>query len=475
MRRILAKCLRFAACLVLAAVPALAQGRGQPVVTTAVISADGSVLAVSGSNFGSNPLVSLGGYVLGGVGVNPQGTALSALMPALAPGSYQLVVTAGGNRSAAFEITVGAQGAAGATGAQGPAGADGADGADGAPGATGPQGPPGATGPTGAQGAAGPTGAQGPQGIPGVQGATGEQGATGPQGPAGAAGPLTGLTCLVNQVPKWDGEAWACGGTQGVGFSPVFPDTSNNTVLLEIDGVFQGNVVITGGPGFQIERIPGFLPDGRHSDSPGLNVEFPLIFEYAGDDAPALQQFHDSDPAVEGNRAASVVVKALSGMEVFRWNIFELRLTHIEPASEGRKRYTLEVQAPPDNIVWVQSGTGDFPVQSSNNLATDTRIEVEGIQLGPYPVVEVDTTNRTVTLTFDYIEGGESWGWAYTTAQGLDHNRNMSIIQETNGMETSRTNYYEVFPILFQHVTGFGQPEKVKLRLVIAYGWAELG
>jgi hypothetical protein len=36
-------------------------------------------------------------------------------------------------------------------------------------------------------------------------------------------------------------------------------------------------------------------------------------------------------------------------------NIFELRLIDVEPASEGRKRDTLEVQAPPDNIVWVQN------------------------------------------------------------------------------------------------------------------------
>jgi hypothetical protein len=51
----------------------------------------------------------------------------------------------------------------------------------------------------------------------------------------------------------------------------------------------------------------------------------------------------------------------------------------------------------------------------------------------------------------------------------------MSIIQEAGGVEVSRTNYFECFPLSFQHVTGFGQPEKVKLRLVVAYGFSELG
>jgi hypothetical protein len=444
---------RWALVAVCAAVLSAASVRAQnsfPVVTAVIISADGSTLYATGYNFASTSSVTLGSSALGGIQVNTAGTALSALMPALSPGSYQLVVTTRGNKSAAFEITVGAQGPQGEPG---------------------PPGEPGADGAAGAAGAAGATGAQGPQGIQGPAGATG---ATGPQGPAGVAGPLTGLTCLVNQVPKWDGTGWACGGIQGVGFAPVFPDTFNNTVLLEIEGFFnQEEVVMTGGPGFQIERIPGFLPDGRHSDSPGLNVEFPLVFEYAGNQAHALQDFHDD---TTGNtRAASVIVRNLADMEVMRWNIFELRLTHIEPASEGRKRYTLEVQAPPDNIVWVQNAGSNFPTQSSNNLATDTRIEIDGVSVGPYPVVEVDTANRTITLTFDYIEAGEVWAWPYSTAIGLDHKRNVSIIQEVNGMETSRTNYFECFPIVFQHVTGFGQPEKVKIKLVVAYGYSELG
>lgn len=338
----------------------------------------------------------------------------------------------------------------------------------------GPQGLPGAAGPQGIPGQQGQPGPQGLRGEVGPQGPQGQQGPTGPQGPAGAAGPLSDLACLVNQVAKWNGAAWVCGGVQGVGAATVFPDSANNLVDLEIEGVFQGEkVVMTGGPGFQIERIPGFDSQGRPRDSPGVNQEFPLIFEYAGGQADELQAFHDSNPAER--RAASVIVKNLADTEVFRWNIFELRLTNIGPGDEGRNRYTLTVQPHPGNTVLVESGSGSFPFQSSNNLATDTRIEVGGIALGPYPVVQVDTVNRTVTLTFDYIESGEAWQWSHDTGEGLGQNRSMSVIQETNGLETSRTNYFEVFPILFQHVDGFGQPEKTKIRLVLAYGVSEPG
>jgi hypothetical protein len=51
----------------------------------------------------------------------------------------------------------------------------------------------------------------------------------------------------------------------------------------------------------------------------------------------------------------------------------------------------------------------------------------------------------------------------------------MSVIQETGGVETSRTNYFGVFPIGYEHLTGFGQPEKVKERVVVSYDYSEPG
>lgn len=430
------------AALMLMSVGAAAQNRTSgpvaPVIVLANISADGSILTIGGSNFGPSPFVALGGLWLDGVAVNVLGTAITASMPALPAGSYQLYVLSGNNRSVAFEMTIGAQGPEGPRGPEGP------------------QGPP---------------GEQGPQGEPGLIGPAGLQGVSGPQGAAGAAGapgPLTGLTCQTGQVPTWSGQTWVCGGVVGTNFSAVFPDVIDNSATLEIEGVMTGRVVVTDGPGLQIQRIPGFLGDGKPMDSPGSNAEFPFAFEYAGPAAAALQAHQTSGEA----RNMSLIVTSLSGAEVFRWNLFEYRLATIAPGTDGRSRYTFQSTTPPDNIVMLERG--DFPSESSQNPATDTRVEIDGVQTGPYPVVEVDTVNRTITLTFDYTEGGSTWSWVDQTAIGVVGRRNMSIIQEENGVEVSRMNYFEAFPIVYRQFTGFGQAEKIKERIVIAYGWAEV-
>ncbi|MBZ5555717.1 MAG: hypothetical protein LAO77_00435 [Acidobacteriia bacterium] len=152
----------------------------QLAIMSAAVSADQSTLMVTGANFGMAPSVTLDGMPLGGVAVNGDGTSLTAVMPALPPGSYLLVVTRprgrhfdrdkkrwddddddDGARSGAFILTAGAVG------------------------------PKGDKGDKGDQGDQGPQGIQGIQGVPGAPGAQGPQGAvgpTGPQGPAGAAG-----------------------------------------------------------------------------------------------------------------------------------------------------------------------------------------------------------------------------------------------------------------------------------------------
>src|SRR4051812_13021045 len=95
---------------------AYADKASAPVVVAATQSADGTTLFVEGAGFGASPSVALGGIVLGGVTVNSIGTSLTAVMPALAAGSYQLVVTPGGKgkeTSPAFEMTLGVNGPAG--------------------------------------------------------------------------------------------------------------------------------------------------------------------------------------------------------------------------------------------------------------------------------------------------------------------------------------------------------------------------
>jgi hypothetical protein len=179
-------------------------------IGTATVSADQSTLFVTGANFGTRPLVMLANIVLGGVQVASTGGQLTALMPALPPGSYRLVISrgSGSNRTDGMDVTVGAVGPKGEVGAVGPKGDTGETGAPGPEGPAGPQGakgdqgPIGPIGPQGLTGDPGPAGPQGPAGpigaigIVGARGLPGLPGATGPAGPSGIAG----LTLLAGSV-----------------------------------------------------------------------------------------------------------------------------------------------------------------------------------------------------------------------------------------------------------------------------------
>ena len=135
-------------------VAALAQP-GQPHIDTAVVNYVTNGLTIQGTGFDNSPVVTVGNVSL--AVVSSTATEVDATFPAaqpassLSPGTYLLTVGIN-NKSATFDMTLGA---------------------------VGPQGP---QGPRGIQGL---PGIQGPQGVPGAAGAPGAPGATGPPGPAG--------------------------------------------------------------------------------------------------------------------------------------------------------------------------------------------------------------------------------------------------------------------------------------------------
>src|SRR3954464_6342139 len=59
-----------------------------PAIASVVLSADQTILFVSGSNLDRRSIVVLGGLMLGGIEISEDGTRLTALMPALSPGTY---------------------------------------------------------------------------------------------------------------------------------------------------------------------------------------------------------------------------------------------------------------------------------------------------------------------------------------------------------------------------------------------------
>jgi hypothetical protein len=409
-------------------------------------------------------------------------TAILAELTATEPATYLLVVSSkrGGRSHHSFvDLTIGPTGPTGPAGPRGERGEKGEKGdqvevvVQSLRGEPGPPGPPGLAGPPGPSGAAGPPGPPGPPGSPGAPGPAGPPGEPGALTEGSVTTPIIADQAITSAklADDFTLDARRITGILGGDLLVRLPDVIDNTVFIDIGNgtVMRDLVVIANGPGLEIERIPGFDGSGRPRESPGPSVEFPLVFEYTGAFDDALRSFQ----ATGGTAPVDIVVKDLLGDEVFRWRLLDYRLTTIEPGLDGRNRYTLVHVLPPDNRVRI-SRSRSFPSEDSRNPATDTRVEIEGVYQG-FPVVEHDPVSRTLTMTFDYIEGGGMWDWVVLTAEGRDGRRNLSLIDLDGDRETGRTNYFECFPVRYEQFTGFGQVEKVKERVVIAYGFSQPG
>ena len=114
-----------------------------------------------------------------------------------------------------------------------------------------------------------------------------------------------------------------------------------------------------------------------------------------------------------------------------------------------------------------------FGVELSRNISTDTLVEIEGVTTF-YPVVEIDDVNRTLTFTFDYVEGSGILTWIRDTVLGTAPKRVLSVIQQdSSGIETSRINYFGVFPVKYVHFTGYGMASKIKARVTVNFDFFE--
>lgn len=269
-------------------------------------------------------------------------------------------------------------------------------------------------------------------------------------------------------------------GLLGTGYSLVFPDIIDNLTTIEIDGIEMADaVVVVHGPGYDIERIEGFFGDGTHDDQPGLSMEHPLIFECSGTGADNVQAYFDdyfADPLNVPAKVGSIIIFDLSSTEVMRWNFLEFIPQSYEPGGDGRTRFTMVNRFIPNtHDHWRQGESSDaFGSQLSNNPLTDSLVEIDGIG-SFYPEVAVDEPNRTLTFTYDFVEGHGIWGWAIYTIKGLGGKRALVVIEEEDGVEVSRNNYSGCFPIKYEQVTGFGLDTKIKAKVVVSYDFREAG
>jgi len=232
--------------------------------------------------------------------------------------------------------------------------------------------------------------------------------------------------------------------------------------------------VIISGPGSETERISVPLTPDHYREQAGVTMEYPLVFETGNsEDVSNLILWFDNPSASE--EEAALIIRNLAGTETSRWVFHDYIPDGYEPGYDGRTRFKIKHNRIPDNILGCEY-QGTFGSLHSYNPETDKRVDIEGVNLGDRccPAVEVDNENRTVTLTFDYVEGYQIYNWFKSTILGENYVHNISIIETTDGeFETSRRNYFESLPMKYEQFYGFGQDLKLKARVVIAFGYWE--
>lgn len=234
----------------------------------------------------------------------------------------------------------------------------------------------------------------------------------------------------------------------GQDYSVLFPDVIDNSTVVEIDGIqiqSSEEIVVIAGPGIEIERIPGFDATGPN-DSWGPSLEFPFIFEYKGPSEAELQDWLNDFASIGLRKNLAVPIRLLDGQVIGRWLFFDWGLTKIEPGSDGRKRYTLQAARPPDAELQFERDccfSGFSPGRSaSRNPATDDQyVEINGVEQGGFPAIEIDTDSRTITLTFDTkVEGDGIYEWVkdVATFRLQSNDKAMSIIGSIRTSPVSR-------------------------------------
>ncbi|MFV1996163.1 MAG: hypothetical protein ACC661_12065, partial [Verrucomicrobiales bacterium] len=248
----------------------------------------------------------------------------------------------------------------------------------------------------------------------------------------------------------------------------------------EIGGVVTNTVTATAelavmlvGPGFEIERIPGFNGSGDPDDQSGNNKEFPLVLEVGGADLTNLEQWRATHllglPTTPNLRALSIVVTNSAGVEQFRWNAFEMAPFEITALPSGRSRVTLYHALAPNNFLGyaidMGAGSNNWGDGLQNNPAADLQVEIAGITT-VFAETVIDPVARTITLSYDLGEGGSIFAWAKQIAESGTTSVGKKAIAITDG---ATTNYFGCFPIGFQNFTGFERDSKIKAKVVISY------
>jgi hypothetical protein len=340
----------------------------------------------------------------------------------------------------------------------------------------------------------------------GTRGERGDQGPAGPQGVAfqvdtatidtQALAPsavtseklATGAVTTTSLADSFTLDAARVGGLlrdqEGFGI----PEALKNTTTVEINSIdFAGETVhIVKGPGAVTERLDGLVGKGTPVFLPGFTRETDFAFSYRGVAESSLQSLHEAyllGPDLWQLADMSIIVRDLAGTEVYRLTLLQWGLASISGGPKGSlKRYTFEKPGFPDaNLAMFADGdfgqsTMGLGLLESRNLATDRRVEIGSVVTGAYPAVVIDTRAKSVMLTYDWVEGCCLLDWYTDTVEGIGVKTEISVIEESaEGAETSRLNFFGVFPYRYESLTGFGLKYRMKARIWLSYDSASGG
>jgi len=260
-------------------------------------------------------------------------------------------------------------------------------------------------------------------------------------------------------------------------------DPAQNTCLIKIDGLFTNEVVICGGISVELDtemqqlsttytRV-WELPDG------GLVSHSSFVFEYAGSATNLLVAQTNAYPRVP--RDIHVIVRNALGNEQYRLTLQQMEVARVLPGTAGRLRFVCELSDFNSNlsgeVSYLQSPE-EYAVNNSDRTGyNDYFIEIDAQGCYAPLYFSVNPRERTFTLDVGGNEIGSLFKWLRTVS-GQQYTsmdiRTFSQIKFEHlpggGLsERARFNYFEAVPIRYEVLTGFGQFERLRIRVVIKY------
>ena len=243
-----------------------------------------------------------------------------------------------------------------------------------------------------------------------------------------------------------------------------------DTAIFEISGVCTAKFMVVKGPAVEIQVIPGFSGTGV-DDHSGLAAEQPLEIETI----PSLAVNPGGDCETEMRtwltrvpdpRSISILSTDVAGLEKVRLNLYEYQPASEAPGKEGGVRFTLEHTQPPNSRFLIERYPATFPNNASQNPSTDKRVEIEGINTGLYPAIEVeDEAAATLVLVYDYTEAGGIFSWVTQTIEvGTQSAGKRSVSVSTGG---NTQNYFGCFPARWNQFSGFTLYFQLKERVTL--------